>query len=130
MTDSQPCTTCGARPARRIFSSGVLCDRCAVLVLAGGAVDLPAEGEDIGEIGDILDFGAFDDEEDEDLLAAWDQEEREAAGLLRRCLPKSVGAPAPESALREAAAAIKAGVRQDNWPHRRCGRLGRGAAPR
>jgi hypothetical protein len=59
----------------------------------------------------------FSDEEDEELIQQWEEAERECVDVLQAALPEVRAAVPPESALRHAAARIRQGVVQDEYPY-------------
>jgi hypothetical protein len=59
----------------------------------------------------------FPDElEEEQWLAEWDQADRDAVDVLRTALPDHRGRPAPSDRLAVAATAVRAGLRDGNYP--------------
>lgn len=59
----------------------------------------------------------FGFEDDDDLLAEWDEADAEAVQLLREALPELRGLPAPRQALTEAAERIRAGIAAQHVPY-------------
>lgn len=70
------------------------------------------------------------DEDDDEFLAAWDEADRQAAGVLREACREVLSEPAPEDELEAAAAELRKGLAARMWPFdyflRGCGWEGTG----
>lgn len=58
-----------------------------------------------------------DDEDIEEFLAAWEEVDRHAAGVLREALPDVLAEAAPEPDLAVAGARLRDGIGAGSWPH-------------
>src|ERR1051325_10618711 len=80
---------------------------------------VPRDDDAADEYGKNLDEDLdelFGFEDDDDLLAEWDEADAEAVQLLKEALPELRGLPAPRQALAEAAERIRAGIAAQHVP--------------